>query len=158
MKKLSLIIQPNPLLRTECDPVTAVTEDTRELIAGMEKIMKKYNGIGLAAPQVGVIQRVILINTKDGVLPMVNPQITKKSRAQETGEEGCLSLPDFFGPVKRHIDITVRFFDSQGAQCSLEASGLLARVIQHEIDHLNGVLFIDYLNPADVPQKYRDTH
>lgn len=156
MKKLSLIIHPHPLLRTVCEPVGQVDDAIRQLISDMGEVMLKHNGIGLAAPQVGVTRRIIVVNTKDGILPMVNPIITKKSLTTETGEEGCLSIPEFFGPVKRYKKITVRFLDTNGEQCTLDAAGLLARVIQHEIDHLNGVLFIDYLKEEDVPEKYRE--
>lgn len=155
-KALQLIIHPNSLLRTVCAPVKMVDDTTRQLIADMGEVMLANNGIGLAAPQVGVTERIIVVHTKEGVIPMINPEITKHSLTKETGEEGCLSIPDFFGPVKRYKKITVRFLDQDGENGQLEAVGLFARVIQHEIDHLNGVLFIDYLKAADVPEKYRE--
>jgi len=112
--------------------------------------MQKKDGVGLAGPQVGQTIRVIIINTKDGPLAMVNPKITKKSWGKELGEEGCLSIPDFYGTLKRHKKINVIYTDKHNKKIKLAAAGLLARVIQHEVDHLNGVLFIDYIQKKEL--------
>jgi peptide deformylase len=101
------------------------------------------DGVGLAAPQVGQSIRLITVTTQDGAQAMFNPEITKRSLLKEWGEEGCLSVPNTFGDVKRYKKITCTFIDVQGQKRILPAKGLMARVIQHEIDHLDGILFID---------------
>jgi len=113
------------------------------LAEDLEETMIKKEGIGLAAPQVGENIRLIVINTKKGPILMFNPKIMKKSWLKEWGEEGCLSVPLVFGDVNRHKKITCVFCNRKGAKEKINASGLLARVIQHEIDHLDGILFID---------------
>ncbi|RMD59031.1 peptide deformylase [Candidatus Parcubacteria bacterium] len=115
----------------------------KNLIADMKVTMQKNDGIGLAAPQVGENLRLIVVNTKEGILCLINPLITKKSWRKETAEEGCLSLPGIFCQVKRSRNITCRFQDERGKTHSINAKGLLARVIQHEIDHLDGILITD---------------
>lgn len=147
---LPIITYPNKILRTKCDEIKKVDDKIRRLIANMELTMKEKKGVGLAAPQVGQTIRLILVNTKDGVLAMLNPKITKTSWRQESGEEGCLSIPDFYADVKRHKKINVIYTDKQNKKIKLVAEGLLARVIQHEVDHINGVLFIDYLRKKDI--------
>jgi peptide deformylase len=107
------------------------------------KTMKEKDGVGLAAPQVGQNIRLIAVNTKDGVACMINPKITKKSWAKEWSEEGCLSVPGVYGQVKRHKKINCVYLDKNGAKIKIQAEGLMAVVIQHETDHLDGILFID---------------
>ena len=109
----------------------------------MAKIMAKTDGVGLAAPQIGKNIRLAVINSKDGAFCIINPRITKKSFARELGQEGCLSIPGVFGKVKRHKKIVVTYFDQTGKKIRLAAQGMMARVLQHEIDHLDGILFID---------------
>ncbi|OGF28371.1 peptide deformylase [Candidatus Falkowbacteria bacterium RIFOXYC2_FULL_47_12] len=155
-KTLNIIIYPDKTLRVKCIEIKKVDDKIRRLISDMELTMKEKDGVGLAGPQVGQTIRVIIINTKDGPLAMVNPKITKKSWRKESGEEGCLSIPDFYGSVKRHKKINVIYTDKHNKKIKLAAEGLFARVIQHEIDHLNGVLFIDYLpkkNLKDLPEE-----
>jgi peptide deformylase len=120
-----------------------ILKDFEELGADLEETMIKKEGIGLAAPQVGENIRLIVVNTKKGPILMFNPRIMKKSWLKEWGEEGCLSVPLVFGDVNRHKKITCVFCNRKGAKEKINASGLLARVIQHEIDHLDGILFID---------------
>lgn len=114
-----------------------------DLWRDMAQTMKDNDGIGLAAPQIGKTIRLIVVSTNDGPLAMFNPELLKKSLLKEWGEEGCLSIPQTFGDVKRHKSVRCSFIDAEGNKRSIDAKGLLARVIQHEIDHINGVLFID---------------
>ena len=144
-KLLIIITHPNPILRKKSAKIEKADEKTRRLILDMEKTMLEFDGVGLAAPQVGKNIRLIVINTKDGPIAMVNPKITRKSWRKELGEEGCLSLPGVNRNVKRHKKIRAVYCDAKNKKRGIKAEGLLARVIQHEIDHLNGVLFIDYL-------------
>lgn len=115
----------------------------RKLIRDMLESMRVENGIGIAAPQIGVNLRVIIVDTKEGPMVMMNPVIKKKSLRKETTEEGCLSVKGIFGPVPRHISLTVQGYSEDGEEFTVEAKGLLARIFQHEVDHLNGGLFID---------------
>ena len=107
--------------------------------------LKKKDGVGLAGNQVGKLKRIITVLLKDSVLVLVNPKITSFSSKKEIDDEGCLSVPDKFGPVKRSYKIKIKGLNSEGKKIKLVAEGLLARVIQHECDHLDGILFIDKL-------------
>lgn len=115
----------------------------KKIISDMAAVMKKNNGIGLAAPQVGLNMRLAIVKTKDGIIVLLNPKIMKKSWKQEIDEEGCLSVPGVFVLVKRPYKIKVVTTSMDGKEIVFEAKGLFARVIQHEVDHLNGILFID---------------
>ena len=117
--------------------------ELKRLISAMVKIMLKTDGVGLAAPQIGKNIRLAVINSKDGVFCLINPKLTKKSWARELAQEGCLSIPGVFGKVKRHKKISLAYYDGDGKKTKLTASGMMARVIQHEIDHLDGILFTD---------------
>ncbi|MFA4871572.1 MAG: peptide deformylase [Patescibacteria group bacterium] len=141
---LKIITQPNPILRKKSQAVKDIlAQKIQELIPRMAETMINHDGVGLAAPQIGKNIRLITVNHKDRVLAIINPKITKKSFLKEWGEEGCLSVPDKFGEVKRSKSIIIEYFDEKNNQKILKAPGLLARVIQHEIDHLDGILFID---------------
>lgn len=144
-KTLQIITHPNPILRQKSAKIEKVTENIKRLALAMERTMLEKDGVGLAAPQVGENIRLIVVNTKDGPIHLINPKITKKSWRKELGEEGCLSVPDFYGQVKRHKKIQAVYYDKKHVKIKIKAEGLLARVIQHEIDHLDGILFIDYL-------------
>ena len=114
----------------------------------MSETMLKKDGAGLAAPQIGQNIRVIVINKNEKGMPLINPEITKKSWAKEIDQEGCLSVLNakgeiYYLPVSRHKKVSCTYFDEKGKKKKIEAEGLLARVIQHEVDHLNGILFID---------------
>ncbi len=137
----------DPLLRRKADPIPAVTPEIKELIADMVETMYDQVGLGLAAPQVGIPLRLIVVDDGKGggARPLINPAITARHGSVE-GEEGCLSIPGIFAPVVRAERVTVEALDSHGSPLRMEASGLLARVIQHEIDHLDGILFIDRLD------------
>lgn len=119
------------------------SEEIKKLCADMVKTMLENDGIGLAAPQIGKNLRIAAINTKEGPICLINPKITRKSLLKEWGEEGCLSVPDVFGMVKRHKKIVCEYLDRKAEEKTIKTEGLLARVIQHEVDHLDGILFID---------------
>ena len=145
-KILPIIKNPSPLLREkseEIDLKKIKPHELKELCANMIKTMKEEDGKGLAAPQIGENIRLIVINTKDGPKIMINPKITKMSWAKEWSEEGCLSVPGFYGKVRRNKKINCIYFDKKAQKTKIQAQGLLAFVIQHEIDHLDGILFID---------------
>jgi len=143
MSRLEIIKEGNPILRKKSKKVAEITSEIKQLIVDMAKTMKKAKGIGLAAPQVGQGIQLCLINTENGHLTLINPKISWKSLRKETEEEGCLSCPDAFGLVKRAKVIYVKALNQDGKSISFRASGLFARVIQHELDHLNGILIID---------------
>ncbi len=143
---LNILVNPDPVLRKIADNVLSKDMNSREykkLFEDMSATMLEKDGVGLAAPQIGKSIRLIVINRKGNPLIMINPQITKKSLMKEWGEEGCLSVPFIFGKVQRHKKITCDFIDNAGNKQTIDASGLMARVIQHEVDHLDGILFID---------------
>ncbi|MDD5043307.1 MAG: peptide deformylase [Patescibacteria group bacterium] len=121
------------------------SSEIKELIGDIIKTMKEEKGVGLAAPQIGENIRLFCVDTKEKPLIFINPRITKKSLGKEIADEGCLSLPGVWGPVKRSKSVEVSFYNEQGIKIKIKASGLLARVIQHEYDHLDGILFIDRL-------------
>lgn len=118
-------------------------DEIRQLILNMDKTMKEKDGAGLAAPQIGHNLRLIVINTQDGSMVLVNPKILRKSWRKEVMEEGCLSLPQVFGLVKRNYKIKLTALNKDGKKVEFSAQGMLARVLQHEIDHLDGIMFID---------------
>jgi len=115
----------------------------QQLVLDMEKTMIEEDGVGLAAPQVGLNICLAVIATEDGTLVLINPKIVKRSWRKEIDEEGCLSVPGVFGLVKRSAKVRVSALDAKGEELNFEAKGFLARVVQHELDHLDGVLFID---------------
>ena len=147
-KILNIIINPNPILRKKSIEINKNKINSKEMkkfCANMSETMIKKDGVGLAAPQVGKNIRFIVVNIENKITCMINPVITKKSWAKEFGEEGCLSVPDTFGKVKRHKKIKCLYYDNNGKKQIISAEKLTARIIQHEIDHLDGILFIDYL-------------
>ena len=151
MAKKQILTIPDPLLRKVSEPVTSVNTEVKNLMDDMLETMYAAPGIGLAAVQVGVLKRIIVIDlSKNGQkktpLFIVNPQITFKSEEIISYEEGCLSIPNQFAEVKRPNSCKVNFLDYNGKKREINADGLLATCIQHEVDHLNGVLFIDHLS------------
>lgn len=139
---------PAACLRTVCQPVAKVTKKTQELIDRLLAVMRKAHGIGLAAPQLGVTQRVVVI-APEGIRPLalVNPVILSME-GEEVGQEGCLSIPGLYGDVKRAAAIEVRALDRKGRPVQYRMEGLPARVVQHEVDHLDGILFTDKVDPS----------
>ena len=138
----NLRYEGDPILRKTSKEVKEVTPKIRELIGDMLETMYEANGVGLAAPQVGVLKRIVVIDVGEGPLVMVNPQVVKTSGSQ-TGDEGCLSVPGKAGTVTRPDEVTVRFMGEDGEWYELEGRELLARAICHECDHLDGKLYID---------------
>ena len=144
---LDIRVLGDPILRQETKSVSAITADHLQLIDDMFDTMHAAQGIGLAAPQVGRTERIAVVEV-EGTQPLalINPEVTSSSSRLEKGEEGCLSIPDVFGDVERPESVIVRALDREGRAIEVSATGLLARCLQHEIDHLNGKLFIDYLS------------
>ena len=150
---MALTYMGHPVLREVAEPVRKVSSEIKALVAQMMETMKLENGIGLAAPQVGVSRRVITVDLSyEGIRPfaLVNPEIVKAT-GEYSDEEGCLSIPGVVMQVKRFRKIRVKYRDLADRQQILDASDLLARVIQHEIDHLNGKLFVDLVE--DIPSR-----
>ena len=148
-----ILIHPDPRLKKVCAPVTEITDELRRLADDMLQTMYDAPGIGLAAPQVGVTKRLLVMDcVKDpeaAPRPMIlfNPEVTWASEDLNTYEEGCLSIPDQYAEVERPAAVTVRWQDREGAENEETFDGIWATCVQHEIDHLNGKLFIDYLGP-----------
>lgn len=141
---LKIITHPNPILRQKAKLIADVSDaKIQKLIPELAELMLASDGLGIAAPQVAQSVRLIIVRYKDGNLAMLNPKITSRSILKEIDEEGCLSVPNTYGQVKRCKKITVKYQDERGKIHKLAGQGLLARVIQHEVDHLDGVLFID---------------
>jgi peptide deformylase len=134
-----------PILRVETTPVAVITDELQRLIDEMFETMYAAQGIGLAAPQVGRSERLAVVDVLDNPLVIINPEIVREE-GSERGEEGCLSIPDIYGDVDRAKRVLVRSLDRDGKPFEIDASELLARCLQHEIDHLHGRLFIDYLS------------
>ncbi|MGL4987076.1 MAG: peptide deformylase [Treponemataceae bacterium] len=144
----------DPVLREKTVPVQEVNNEIRLLIDQMFTVMKNEDGVGLAAPQVGFSHRFFIILINDGIKRVfINPQIIATSYEIESFEEGCLSIPKIYAEVTRPSKITIQALDEKGKPFTLEADGLLARVIQHEYDHLEGVMFIDRVTDEDFKQK-----
>lgn len=151
MALLTILEVPNPLLKKKSNPVEEVTADIRKLTDDMLETMYKAPGVGLAAPQVGILKRIVVIDVTRDDEPkkpyrMINPVILERSEACVMHDEGCLSVPDQYAEVERFETVTVRYTDENGKEQTLNADGLLAIAIQHELDHLEGKLFIDYLS------------
>ena len=156
-----IVTVPKAVLREKAKPVRQITPDIDTLIDDMIETMREAPGVGLAAPQVGVGVRVIVVEYAEGsedvdpeaetdsepkpkkLYAVVNPEITRQSKESEPGTEGCLSIPDYMGEVERNNTVTVKGLDRHGKSFKLKTKGWMARIFQHEIDHLNGVLFID---------------
>lgn len=138
---------PAPVLRQKALPIEKLTKKTVLLADDMLRIMRRANGVGLAAPQIGILQRLIVI-APDDMRPtaLINPRIVKME-GEQIGQEGCLSIPGLYGDVKRAQYVEVEAIDRKGRELTFELEGMPARVAQHEIDHLEGVLFIDRVIP-----------
>ncbi len=151
--KRPILIHPDPRLKKVCDPVTDLSDELRVLADDMLETMYDAPGIGLAAPQVGVMHRLIVLDCvkEEGEAPrptvMFNPEILAVSDDLNTYEEGCLSIPEQYADVTRPAEVRVGWIDQNGTPQERDFDGLWATCVQHEIDHLNGKLFIDYLKP-----------
>lgn len=131
------------ILRERMTEVAKPTPEIRQLVKRMKKIMEKADGIGLAANQIGLPLRLFVAKVDKKFYAVLNPEIAKTSTEKNVEEEGCLSVPGFWGPVERARRVTLRGLDPYGRKIEIKTKGLLARVFQHEVDHLNGILFID---------------
>ncbi|HTR78085.1 MAG TPA: peptide deformylase [Gemmatimonadaceae bacterium] len=145
MGLLTIRVLGDPVLRQETVPVEAITPELQRLIDDMFETMRVAKGIGLAAPQVGRTERLTVVHVDDTQLVVINPEIVH-AEGRAKAEEGCLSIPDVYADVERPDHVLVRALDRDARPYEVDASGLLARCLQHEIDHLHGKLFIDYLS------------
>lgn len=153
MAKLEIVIAGNPVLRSKAVEVERVDKKTLRLLSDMAETMYAADGVGLAAPQVGVSKRIVVIDVGEGLLELINPVITKKE-GSVIGGEGCLSVPNYEGEVERAEYVECEFYDRKGKRLQLSADGILAIAVQHELDHLDGILFIDkatVLTPKETP-------
>ena len=145
-----IIFIPDPVLRRVAAPVREVTDGVRQLLDDMAETMYDAPGIGLAAPQVNVSERLIVMDCGPDEAPelhkMINPEIVARSDETAILEEGCLSIPDYYAEVERPAEVTVRYLGLDGKMHEETADGILATCVQHELDHLNGVLFIDHIS------------
>jgi peptide deformylase len=151
VEMLPILLVPDPILKARARPVGAgEMQRVRELVPRMLATMYRAPGIGLAAPQVGVGLRFAVVDLmpddKPAPIALINPEVTARSQEQATREEGCLSLPGQYADVTRPARVTVRYTDAEGARRQIEADGLLAACLQHEIDHLDGILFVDHVS------------
>jgi peptide deformylase len=150
MAKLNILRYPDPRLHTLAKPVAAVDERVRRLVDDMLETMYSAEGVGLAATQVDVHERLIVMDTsseRDTPLVLINPEIIARSVELAVAEEGCLSVPQVYDKVERHARVTVRALGRDGAAFEVEAEGLTAVCVQHEMDHLLGKVFVEYLSP-----------
>jgi peptide deformylase len=150
MPKLDILRFPDPKLHTVAKPVKDIDARIKTLIADMLETMYDANGIGLAATQVNVHERLVVIDTseeRDEPLVLINPEITWMGDERVKGDEGCLSVPGIYDGVERATQVKVRALDEEGKERTIEAEGLLAVCIQHELDHLLGKVFVEYLSP-----------
>ena len=146
-----ILIVPDPRLKQECEEVAEENDEIRELLDDMLETMYAAPGIGLAAPQIGVMKRVVVMDVSDDKekpqpLKLVNPEIIWESEDTSVYQEGCLSIPEQYADVERPAEVGLRYLDENGKEHEIEADGLLATCIQHELDHLDGILFTDYLS------------
>ncbi len=150
MALLPILRYPDPRLHTVARPVATVDERLRRLVADMLETMYEAEGVGLAATQVDVHERVVVMDTSeqhDQPVVLINPEIVRRSPEMAVNEEGCLSVPQTYDRVERHARVTVRALDREGQVFELEAEGLAAVCVQHELDHLMGRVFVEYLSP-----------
>ncbi len=140
---------PEPVLRQVAAPIEKISKKTLLLADNMIQLMKVAYGVGLAAPQVGVLQRIVVISPDQKPIVLINPEIVHREGSQ-IGEEGCLSIPGLYGDVERYDYVEVDAIDRKGREVTFELEGFAARIAQHEIDHLDGILFIDKVIPASL--------
>ena len=151
MTQKKIIIEPDAILRKKSETLEKVDNELRNLMDDMLETMYAAPGIGLAAVQVGILKRLIVIDIskdkeKKNPLFLINPEIVSRSKKTSVYEEGCLSLPGYFAEIERPAECKIEYLNYEGKKSEIDANGLLATCIQHEVDHLNGILFIDYLS------------
>ena len=150
MTILTVLKFPDERLRTKAKPVDNINSDIKTIVADMFETMYAENGVGLAATQVNIHQQIVVIDVsenKEQSYVLINPEIIKRNDETLINEEGCLSVPSSYAKVERHTQVTVRALDLEGNTFELDGEELLAICIQHELDHLKGILFVDYLSP-----------
>lgn len=152
MAKLKILVAGDPVLRQQCQPVDRIDKKLQRLLKDMADTMYAAEGVGLAAPQIGVLKRIVVIDVGDGLFELINPVITKKEGSVISGE-GCLSVPEYEGDVERAEYVECEYTDRKGKRMLVQTDGLLAICIQHELDHLDGVLFIDKAQTISLKQK-----
>ena len=155
MAILNIVTSEDEVLRKKCRPVEKITPRTLTLLDDMLDTMRAANGVGLAAPQVGILRRIVIVDIGEGLIEMINPEIVATEGEQE-GEEGCLSVPDEVGIVKRPNIVTVKATDRNGEPFTIRGEGLLARAFCHEIDHLDGIFYIDKASRMLTPEEMED--
>lgn len=147
---MEILTHPNPALKQHAEDVADFGDrELKSLVTTMARAMYDAPGVGLAATQIGVLKRVLVYDVDEGLVALCNPRIVARSEETEPSEEGCLSLPGIEVAIERHSSLTCEGVDIEGKPVKIEAAGLLARVIQHEIDHLDGVLIIDRASPEE---------
>lgn len=163
-KKLPIVIWGNPVLKMKAKEITEVDDELRQLAEDMFETMRADNGVGLAGNQVGVLKRIFVVEVPKKDAPsqrfvILNPVITKRSKIKETQEEGCLSFPGIWGPVERSCEVEVQGIDLEMKPVTITGDGLVARAIQHELDHLDGIVFVErmsMLNRTMLNKKLRE--
>ncbi len=156
MTARTVITDPNNELRKKSDfvhPEEIDSREVRELIQDLKETMRYENGIGIAAPQIGVHKQIIIVATGNEPQVFINPKVVKKSFRKITSEEGCLSVPDVFGLVKRPRSVEIEAFSESGEEIVVKAEGMSSIILQHEIDHLHGILFIDKVRKYTSPPR-----
>ncbi|MBQ9021705.1 MAG: peptide deformylase [Eggerthellaceae bacterium] len=158
---MDIVLAPDPILRQVCEPCEVGDKSLKKLAKEMAKTMYKNEGVGLAAPQVGVLKRIIVVDcdiesSKKNPVVLINPEIVDSSGDVVIDGEGCLSCPGITVPIARASEVRVRYFDLDGSECEMEADGLWARCIQHEIDHLDGKTLFESASPLDRLQALQD--
>ena len=149
MAVLAIRHLPDPVLRQKAKRVPTIDKSIHRLIDDMMETLQQANGVGLAAPQIGVSLRVVVLKMpEEGPIAIINPEIVKRSGEREI-VEGCLSLPGYAGEIKRSISVTIKGLNRQGKAIRIRATGLMAQTLEHELDHLNGILYIDHIESHD---------
>jgi len=143
MATLEIKKYPDPVLKKKAVEIAEISSDIKRLAQDLAETMVKRDGVGLAAQQVGELKRIIAVQTEESPIVFINPKIIKKSKETEVMEEGCLSFPNLYLKIKRPREVEIEALSIDGEKKQIKAEGLLVRVLQHEIDHLDGILFID---------------
>ncbi|MFP4631617.1 MAG: peptide deformylase [Candidatus Acetothermia bacterium] len=146
---MEIVTHPADVLRQKAAPIDEITDEIRDLADKMTETMFREEGVGLAAPQVGVSKQLIVVDLEEEFYILANPEIVERSEEEETSEEGCLSVPGPEAPVTRAKEVVVSGRNLDGEELEFSAKGVAARVFQHEVDHINGILFIDRLSEAE---------
>jgi peptide deformylase len=149
MAHLTIYQASDPVLHRKAKPVAKIDGQLRALLDNMIEAMREANGMGLAGPQVGVLQRIFVAEYEDQVYTFINPEITWRSPETAVAEEGCLSLPGYVGNVERAVKVRIKAKNKKGKEFTLEAEDLLARCFQHEVDHLDGIMYTDRMAPHE---------